>query len=273
MLKIGDFSKFSQVSIKTLRYYDEIGLLKPIKVDELTGYRYYSAEQLPLLNKIIGFKELGLTLEDILKILTESLPADDVIKLLKAKRRTTLDLLRREEARLKKMEEWLRKIEKEGNMPKYDVVVKKVEALTIASVRDTLGSYSEVGKLYGELFAFIGSKRIKPMGPPLSIYHDHEYKDKDADVEAGIPVAAGTAGSDKVKVQTLPVIEQAACLIHKGPYENFNQAYQSLMSWIEENGYSIEGPNREVYLKGPGQFIKGNPNDYITEIQVPVKKK
>jgi effector-binding domain-containing protein len=272
MLKIGDFSKFSRVSIKTLRFYDEIGLLKPVSVDQFSGYRYYSAEQLPRLNRIIGFKNLGLSLDEISLLMTDNLPVDKVIEVLKAKQKESMNRLRQEEARLKKVEEWLKKVEKEGFMPEYDVNLKKIEEMQIASVRGTIPTYGDISRLYKELFSYLGRKRVQYAGPPMAVYHDCEYKEKDADVEAAIPVTGNIQGSDKVKIQLLPGVEQAAFVLHKGPYENFSRAYSALMTWVEANGYQICGPNREVYLKGPGQILKGNPQEYITEIQLPVKK-
>jgi effector-binding domain-containing protein len=272
MLKIGDFSKFSRVSIKALRYYDEIGLLKPVTVDQFTGYRYYSADQITQLHRITGLKDLGLTLEEIGRILKDNPPAEKIIELLRAKQKETLKKLREEEARLKKVEEWLMRVEKEGTMPSYDVVIKKVEAQNVASVRDVIPAYDQIGKLYEELFSFCGRHRVQFTGPPMAIYHDAEYREKDADVEAAVPVAGNLPPHPRISVKVLPAEEQMACLIHKGPYENFNQAYKALMSWVEANQYQIAGPNREIYLKGPGRFLKGNPDNYLTEIQLPVKK-
>ena len=157
-------------------------------------------------------------------------------------------------------------------MPSYDVVLKKVESQTVASVRDIIPTYNDIGKLFGELFSFTGRHRTKLVGPPMAIYYDTEYCEKDIDVEAAVPITGNLPSHKKVTVRQLPEIESAACLIHKGPYENFNQAYKALMNWLEANGYQISGPNREIYLKGPGRFLKGNPADYVTEIQLPVKK-
>ena len=272
MFKIGDFSKFSQVSIKALRYYDEIGLLKPLAVDELTGYRYYSADQLLRLNRIVGLKNLGLSLEEIGWMLKDNLTTDKLVEMLHKKRGETLKRLREEETRLKRVEEWLKKVEKEGAMPDYDVVIKKIEAQTVASVRGTIPAYGDIGKLFGVLGPFIGKHRIKVSGPAMAIYYDHEYREKDVDVEVAVPIAGNPAGSQKISIRGLPGIEQAACLIHKGPYENFHLAYKFLMTWVETNQYQIAGPNREIYIKGPGRFIKGNPAEYLTEIQLPVNK-
>lgn len=114
MLKIGDFSKFSRVSIKTLRYYDEIGLLKPAEVDRFTGYRYYSVDQLSRLNRIMGLKDLGLSLEEINQLLADNPSAEKVIELLRAKREAAIARLYEEEARIRRVEGWLKKVEKRG---------------------------------------------------------------------------------------------------------------------------------------------------------------
>jgi effector-binding domain-containing protein len=269
MLKIGDFSKFSQVSIKTLRFYDEIGILKPAKVDQFTGYRYYSADQLPNLNKIVGLKELGLTLEEISLILADDLSIEKIMDLLKIKHKEMRERLQEEEIRLRKVEEWLKKVEKEGTMPVYDVIIKKVEAQKVASVRDVIPTYGDIGNLFNELCSYLGRQRVQFGGPPIGVYYDNEYRDRDVDIEVAIPLNGTIPTTKRIASHELPEIEQAACLIHKGPYDNFNQAYKALMTWVETNGYLIAGPNREVYLHGPGQ---GDPSTYITEIQLPVKK-
>jgi effector-binding domain-containing protein len=269
MLKIGDFSKFSQVSVKTLRYYDEIGLLKPGKVDQFTGYRYYTADQLTRLNKIVGLKDLGLSLEEIGLILVDNLSIEKVMGLLHIKHQETLVRLQEEEIRLKRVEEWLRKAEKEGTLPVYDVVIKKIEAQKVVSIRDVITTYGDIGRLFNELCPYIGRQKAQFGGPPMAVYYDPEYREKDVDVELAVPIIGTIQETKRILVHELPEAEQAACLIHKGPYENFNQAYSALMTWVEANGFQMVGPNREIYLQGPDQ---GPPSSYITEIQVPIKK-
>jgi effector-binding domain-containing protein len=273
MLRIGDFSRFGRVSVKTLRYYDEIGLLKPVQVDELTAYRYYSADQLTRLYKINGLKNLGLSLDEIKLFLDESLKSAQLIELLRIKQKQAREHLREEQNRLKRLEEWLQKCEKEGSMPAYDVVIKKVEAQTVASIREVIPNYGAIGNLFGPLYAYTGKKRLKVNGPPMGLYHDPEYREKDADVEAAVPVSGSPQPDGKIKVYQLPAVEQMACLVYKGPYEEISRGYQAIMSWIESSGFKAEGSCREVYLKGPGRILKGNPAEYITEIQQPVDKK
>jgi len=271
MFKIGDFSRLSRVTVKTLRYYDEIGLLKPVRVDQFTGYRYYSAEQLPRLNYIVLLKDLGLALEDIVRLLADGAPPVRVSEILRLKQAEARLRLGEEEKRLARLEELLQQIEKEGKMPDYKIVIKKVEPQLIASMRGILPAYGEVGQFYGEIFKHMAKKLIfKPSGPTILICHDTEYKDKDVDVEVCVPIKKSIASSDKVKVYELPGLEEAASTIYQGPYEGISQAYNALMAWIESNGYQVAGPDREIYLTSP--YDSKDPTRYVTEIQFPVKK-
>ena len=272
MFKIGDFSRLSRVSVKALRYYDEIGLLKPVRVDQFTGYRYYSADQLPSLNRIVGLKDLGLSLEEISWIMAGSFPADKVIELLKVKHREALEHLREEETRLKRVEEWLKKMEKERTMPEYDIVIKKVDALDVISVRDVIPTYNDIYRLFTELCSYLEKQKVQYMGPPLAVYYDQEYREKDVDVEVAVPIAGTLPGTGRIVMHQLPAVEPMACLIHKGSYENLVHAYKALLTWTEANGYQVAGPDREIYLQGPGQDGRDVPETYITELQLPVRK-
>ncbi len=270
MFKIGDFSSLSRVSVKTLRYYDEIELLKPAEIDRFTGYRYYSAEQLPRLNRIVALKELGFSLEEIRGLLSDDLSFADICDLLRGRKAGIEQQLRDAETRMARLEEWLAQIEKEGKMPEYQVTIKKTSPLLVATVRDVLPAYNAVGNLYNEIFGVLGKAGVWPAGPPMVIYHDTEYKEHDTDMEAAVPVSRQTDNVGRVKFYQLPEIPQAACLVHHGDYSKFSQAYQAIMTWIEKNGYRITGKIREVYLQGPGQDKE--PKDYVTEIQIPVEK-
>src|SRR4030042_852921 len=127
MFKIGDFSRLSFITVKTLRYYDEIGLLKPVKVDQFTGYRYYSADQLPRLNYIVALKDLGLSLEDIGTLIAESLTPAQLRDIFILKKAELEQRVSDEQRRLDQVEKLLQRIEKEGNMPDYQITIKKIE--------------------------------------------------------------------------------------------------------------------------------------------------
>jgi effector-binding domain-containing protein len=271
MFKIGDFSRLSRISIKALRYYEEIGLLKPVRIDEFTGYRYYSAEQLPELNYIIALKELGLTLEEIGTLNRNSLNPAQIRDIFILKQAELRQLLHEEKQRLEQVEKLLKQIEKEGTMPDYQVVVKKVEPQLVAAMRGILPNYGEVGQFYGEIFTHLAKKLIfKPSNPTILICYDTEYKEKDVDVEVAVPIKKAVSGSDKVQVYEMPGLEQAACTIYKGPYEGISEAYKAIMSWTQANGYIIAGPDREIYLASP--YDTKDADKYVTEIQFPVKK-
>jgi effector-binding domain-containing protein len=270
MFKIGDFSKLSFTTVKTLHYYDEIGLLKPVKVDRFTGYRYYSADQLPRLNYIIALKNLGLSLDDITTLITNDLTSHQIRDIFLLKKGELQQRVSEEQRRLDQVEKLLRQIEKEGKMPEYQVVIKKVEPQLFASIRTILPTYGDVGPLYEELIGHLYGSGGKFAGPTTFICHDPEFKEKDVDVEAGVPIAEAIPTTNRIKVYELPAMEQAACTIHKGPYENIGEAYNALMAWIQENGYQIIGNDRELYLTSPADTQ--NPNEYVTEIQFPVEK-
>ncbi|MFQ5614886.1 MAG: MerR family transcriptional regulator, partial [Anaerolineales bacterium] len=254
----------------TLRYYDKIGLLKPAEVDRFTSYRYYSANQLPRLNRILALKGLDLSLEQIAQLLESDLPPDQIRGMLRLKQAEIQEQLREEQALLAQVEWRLSRIELEESMPAQEVVRKNIPALPVAAVRDIIPTYSDISRLYGELFAYLGQHRINPTGPPLAVYYDEEYRDRDADVEAAMPVAGQMPAGARVRGRELPPVEQMACITHEGAYEAFDVTYGQLMAWVEANGYRMSGPIREIYVRGPESSEE--PSTYITEIQLPVEK-
>ncbi len=275
MFKIGDFSKLCQVSVKALRYYDELGLLTPVEVDRFTGYRYYSADQLPRLNRIRALQDLGLSLEQIAQLLDDDLPAAQLRGMLRLKQAEVQERVKEEQARLARVQARLRQIEQEGKMPAYEIVVKAVPPLRVASVRDVIPSFGQQQALWVELEAYLREHGIRPVGACLTIYHDPEYRERDVDAEACEPVDPSVCGGNgRVKIHDLPAIERMASLVHHGSFETLNQAYSVFMTWIQTNRYRIVGPNRELYLQAASTLEETQQDDpsYVTEIQVPVEK-
>jgi effector-binding domain-containing protein len=268
MFKIGDFSKLGRVTVKTLRYYDQIGLLTPAEVDPFTGYRTYTADQMDRLNRILALKDLGFTLNQIGSLLDEGLSVEEMHGMFRLRQAEIEAALDEERERLARVAARLEQI-RQGDDMAYDVVLKEIDPVTIASVRGTIPTYGDVGMLYGELFGHLGQHGIHPAGPPLAIYHDPEYREADVDAEAGVPIDADAPASGRVSVRTLPGGSVATC-IHRGGYDTIGQAYTALMAWIERNGYAVAGPNREIYLRGPDD--SGEPDGYVTEVQFPVTK-
>jgi DNA-binding transcriptional MerR regulator len=272
MIRIGDFSKLSRVSIKTLRFYDEMDLLKPVGVDHFTGYRYYEFNQLPRLHRILALKDLGFSLDEIGRLLEGDLPAEQMRGMLKLRQAEIRQTVREEAGRLERVDLWLRQIEQEDNMSKYDVVIKKVESIQVASVRGVVPTPPEQGGLWTELEGYLAGKHVRPQGPCFSLYHDSEHKEHDWDVEVCEPIQGGLAPGGKVKVHRLPAVETMACTVHAGPFMTIGEAYDAILKWVDENGYQVTGPGREVYLQESKPA--GNQNDpgTVTEIQFPVAK-
>lgn len=155
-------------------------------------------------------------------------------------------------------------------MPTSEATLKKVEPMTIASIREVVPGYADMGPHYGEIFAYLGKNRVAPAGPPFAMYYDEGYKETDIDVESAVPIAGSLASSGRVKVRELPGVEQVVSLTLEGSYEGLSDAYARLLGWITANGYRIVGPNREIYVKGPGPDYE--PSEYVTELQFPVQK-
>jgi len=268
MFKIGDFSRLSQVSVKTLRYYDEIGLLKPSEIDRFTGYRYYSVDQLPRLNRILALKDLGLTLAQIAQLLNGDLPAAEIRGMLKLRQAEIEQNIEEEQARLARVEARLRQIEMEGNMPDYEIVIKPVEPRLIASVRDIVPTFPDVGRLYGELMTHLG--QYKAGGINAAIWHDEGYKDHDIDAEAVVFIQSRVPEGGRVKIRELSGA-MAASIVHNGAYNTLSQAYDAIGKWIEANGYRIVAAPREIYLYCP-EPVRQDDLSCVTEIQFPVEK-
>ena len=271
MIKIGDFARLSQVSVVTLRYYDEMDLLKPVKVDALTGYRFYSADQLPRLNRILALKDLGFPLEQIRLMLAESLTVEQLRGMLTIQRTEVEKRLADEQERLLRIEARLRQIEMENKMPNYDVVIKTVPAMLVASCRVTIPTNDQVpkylGPAYTEAYDYVRKQGAKDVGPCFALWHSPADVYENEDAEAVVPIDRPLKGTDRVKVYELPST-QVASVAHQGDFEDFTQGHAALLEWIDANGYKIVGPYREIYIK----HEKGSLSNSTTEIQFPVEK-
>ena len=272
MIRIGDFSKLSRVSVKTLRFYDEMGLLKPIEVDRVTGYRYYEFDQLPRLHRILALKDLGFSLEEIGRLLEEDLSAEQMRGMLKLRQAEIRQRVEEEAGRLERVELWLRQIEQEDSMSKYDVVIKKIEPIKIASVRGVVPTPPDQRSLWDELMGYLNQQGARMSGPPMALYHDKEFKERDWDIEVSIPIIDQIAPGQRVKVYDLPGFEKMACVVHTGPFATIGEAYDAIAKWIDQNGYQIVGPGRELNLRLPDQLGNQNDPNTVNEIQFPVEK-
>ncbi len=273
MFKIGDFAKLSRVSVKALRYYDEIGLLKAAQIDRWTGYRYYTPEQLARLNRILALKDLGFSLDEIAHLLDGGVPAAQIRGMLVLKRTELQRMVAAAQEQLARVEARLRLIEEEDTMPDYEVILKPVEPIRVAGVQGVAPSDTEFGPTFDRLFdtvtRYLQQHNAQPSGPGIALYHDMgENGKQEIQVAAALPTRDALPDGEQVHVHDLPGATMAT-VVHHGPFAALGPAYNALLTWIEANGYRINGPSREVYL----QYERGgDQSQYVTEIQAPVEK-
>lgn len=291
MYTIGQFSVISRLPVKTLRYYDEIGLLKPARVDEATGYRFYGAEEIAQAATMNVFRDLDFSLAEVAELVAVARDGDlgDLAERLRRQEKVVAERESRYETLLNRVRTLAQDLEEEAVMETLEVVEKQLEDQTVLTVRKT-GPYSELGAMIGSLFQFAGMNRLTPAGAPMWICHDKGYQPEDADLEAAVPVAgdpaqieaavgraggpvgeeavADPANRGKIGVRALAGARVLSAT-HKGPFETVGSVYQALMDRAEKQGLEISGPTREIYLVGPGP--SSAPRKPVTEVVLPVK--
>lgn len=271
------FSKLAQVPVPTLRYYDQIGLLRPSETDRATGYRYYAAEQLPRLHRILALKGLGFSLEQIGATLDEGLTPQQLRGMLRLRHAQISQQLAEMRDQLVDVEVRLRQIEGGRRGDGYEVLVKRVEPLLVASIRAIHPHHGAVGDLFGEVYAALGPHVGEALGPhpgeagqTLVLWYDDEFRERDFDGAAAFVLRRPVPERGRMRVQTLPAATMAATL-HHGSYNRIGDAHRAVLGWIDANGYRIAGPDREVYLYNAMPIDPDDPS-YITEIQYPIEK-
>lgn len=283
MFKIGEFSRLSRVSVRMLRHYDQLGLLTPSQTDPFTGYRYYSADQLPRLNRILALRDLGFSLEQIAGMLDEHLSTDQLLGMLKVKRAEVEEQVRQERQKLDRLEVRIRQLSGSPVQAGYDVILRDTELQLVAAYRQVADDDDRIEQMFDSLEAYVarfdGARADKP---PLSIYYDDEYRERDMDVEVAVPLRYAIPESESIRVRELPSLSSVACVVHVGEYSRIGQAYNALLAWIEANGYRMSGPIREIYIRYgadgldfdlPPTYLAEDRNQYVTELQLSVVKR
>jgi DNA-binding transcriptional MerR regulator len=266
---IGAFARVAQVSVRTLRHYDEIGLLPPARVDPQTGYRWYAADQLHRLNRILALRDLGLPLAEVRQVVDDEVSLDELRGMLRLRRAEAHERMAAEAERLSRVEARLRQIEMEGRVGDYDVVVKPLDGHHVALVHTNAPSFGNAvlgpifGRLFGELYAELDRVGVAPAGPMVALYEESEVHDAPIKVMAALPVDETEAvTSDRIEIVDVPAVARAATTIHRGSMARVDEGYQALLRWAEETGEHIDGYSREVYLA-----CEGDPESWVTELQ------
>src|SRR5262245_35304804 len=266
MFRIGEFSKRTNVPIKTLRFYDEVGLLRPTVVDNATGYRYYSPDLLVRLNRILALKQLGFSLDEISLLIDSALPANRVREMLRFRRAELKRSVERDKARLAQVDSWLSRIEQDGCVPDHEIVLREVPAQLVASVRDKISSYDEARYLFDELDCHLKQHNIQ--GQQAAIWHACFGQVDRVDCEALAVLPREVPESKRVAVYEIPA-SLNACLVYQGTDDLIAQAYVAARSWIAAHGYTIAGPLSELYWQGG---VSQDQAPGVTEIRYPVLK-
>ena len=271
MIKIGDFSKLSRISIRMLRHYAETGLLAPEKIDPFTGYRYYSEAQLPIANRITALKDMGFGLAAIGEILAQNPGLDTFEQYLRIKRAEAQEQQERTRRRIRLLDTTLEQMRKDGAMIKYDVTKKEIPELYAACVRQVIPTYAHEGILWKMLM-----EETAPLGMRLTnpcyvtaVFHDKEHKEADVDVEVRQSVQGSYPDTRNVTFRTIPPV-LVASTTYKGPYEQMTEVNEALARWVRDNGYEFAGAAFNIYHVSPHET--SNPEEYVTEVCYPIAK-
>jgi len=265
MFSIGQFSRITGLTVKTIRLYHEKELLVPKWVDEATGYRYFDERNVEQARAISYLRELMFPLAEIKEMMDHFSEDSDILDFLeKHKKSIYLKMEQLNHAALT-LEDIIRKEREAKNMEKessFTVGEKELKDQQVAGLR-WKGRYSDCGKPMAQLGKLAG-RHIR--GPAMSLYYDTEYKEDDADIETCFPVSDMKPTGSMV-LHKLPG-GKCVYLVHKGPYEQISRSYAKIMDYIQKKNYKTLLPSREIYLKGPGMIFRGNPKNYLTEIQI-----
>lgn len=267
MFTVGQFSKICQVSVKTLHHYGRIGLLKPMKVDPFTGYRYYSRQQLEKMLLIQRLKRYGFSLEEIRELLDCTEERALFSKLLKQKEKLKQQM-RETEIIFQELSAHLQNFERTGDVMGYQknyvIEVRETPERAVLACRKKMG-VDEFGKYYSTLYERVPKERVTPNGITGAVYYDEEFNRECSDIELIVGIREKDK-ADRIMESTL-----CAVTVHKGGYSSLSDAYGALIAWIQENGYECSGAPYDIYVKT--SFDSLAVEDWETEVYFPVRRK
>jgi DNA-binding transcriptional MerR regulator len=269
MFSIGEFSKITGLSVKTLRFYHEEGLLEPSHVDAETGYRYYTSAKVETARATAFLRGLDFTVSEIRQILARTEDDADLLEVMQRQRALIDQKVRSYRQLVVSLDKFIaqeREVRQIMANTSYEVIEKVVEPMLVAGVR-MKGKYADCGKGFAKIGRSLG-RQIR--GKAFLLHYDSEYREHDADFEACMPIRAGKPEGG-ISVREL---EGGRCvsLLHKGPYNELGGSYAKVFEFIHDKRYEPLTPTREIYHKGPGMIFKGNPRNYLTEIQVLIRQ-
>lgn len=263
MLKIGEFSKLSHLTVKALRFYEKEGLLIPESIDEWTGYRFYETSQLEEATKIKAYRQLGLSIEEI-----KSIQKGADKKFVLAAKAEILKVQKEDiDVRLSIINHIL-----EDEEMKHKVTVKEIPEAIVYYTEVRVRAFSEMMQIIPELGAECvrlnpDIKCIEP-GYEFCEYIDEEHKESDILIRYNEAVERFGKESDRIKFRKIPAVKLLS-IFHKGHYDQIGEAYSFIMKYVEENGYKVSALARESYIDGI--WNNESPDEWLTEIQLPIE--
>lgn len=265
LYRIGLFAQMNRITVKALRFYEEQGLLLPAKIDEESGYRYYTMSQMETLHRILALKEAGFTIEDM-KHLNAS---GDERGFLLRKKKALLEKIAELTLQLSKIDGYLMA---GGNSLSAPVMVKTIPETVCAVMRRRIDSYDALFDIMPELGGYMEDAGCTCALPEYCFtqYLEPGFQEAQILVEVCEAVTEKKADRERLRFRTIPET-RAACIYHKGSYRDFPKTYEVILLYIEENGYEICGNIRESYIDGV--WNKDSEDEWLSEIQIPVVKK
>lgn len=269
MFKIGEFSKLTQVSIRMLRYYDEMGLLPPQAIDPQTGYRLYAVEQIPLLNRIVYLRDAGFQVAEIAKAL-QAPDEQAFLAQLESKYRQIEQQIQAEQEKLRRLELAKKALLTEEKALPFQIVLRAVPSYPVLALRRVIPNYYAEGALWQELSALASQRHVCFTEKPFSIYHDQDYREREVDVELCAPVKKLGKAWGELHFRCTEAVPIMACTMVYGDFSRIAGAYQAFARWLEDNSrYQIAGADRQIVHRGP--WNESDPEKYLTELQIPVQ--
>lgn len=265
MYKIGEFSKITSLTVKTLRYYEEEGILVPSMREE-NGYRLYSAEDAKKAAWIVFMRRFEFSIAEMKDVMDQCESEEELRQFLVEKKSMVQERIQKEKALIKEMNRYLApNPEKEERNMQYEFELRELPAIRVISKRFH-GSYQDVSKYMKALYQ---AAKEKPVDAPFNLYYDDSYQE-DAEIEICLPVSKPIL-TGEYKSHELSSVK-VLCTTHIGSYDTLNHAYMAIIDYAKEHKLELEVPMRERYLKGPGMIFRGNPDHYKTEIMIPCKE-
>ena len=273
MFKIGEFSTIARVSDVLLRHYDELDLFKPHYVDPDNGYRYYMMDQLPLLNRILALRDLGLSLDQIGRLIQDNITPDEIQGMLKLKKAQIEQEISAEQARLRRVASRLKQVQQQGTAVQPEVVMKTLPEQHFLSIREPIPYIRQSGWLYYQITDAVREQQVAGLSYCMAIFHDPAFREKNTDFELGFllnearQISIPLPQARQLTVKTLVPVDQALTCVHTGPWAEMHLGFSVIGQWMETQNLRITGKPRELYLNlvPPEEDEK-----LIVEIQIPV---